>query len=237
MARVTILAYSGGLDSTVLLYKALKEYDKVHAIIFDYGQRHNKEITIATNLALTLDRVVLRKLDVRFLKAILQSSSLLNDNIEVDDAKDIIGDPQPAQNVPWRNTIFLSILLGYAESHGINKVWFGATEVDSVSGHWDGSPEYLEQLNNLAALNRKSKAKVEAPLITKSKAEIVKMGVKLGVPFDKTWTCYKGENESCSVCPACSLRIGGFIEAGYIDPLKYQKQPNWEKLGCKHYWF
>jgi len=123
----------------------------------------------------------------------------------------------------------LSIACSYAESVGTSVVWYGAAQADSLAGYWDGSIEFLNSINNVINLNRKSKISIEAPLIDKSKSDIIKEGVLLKVNFANTWTCYSNRVDGLADAntPSSSLRLRGFIEAGYKDPIQYVQQ---EKL-------
>ena len=103
--------------------------------------------------------------------------------------------------------IMLSICTGYAESIGATTVFHGAAQVDSEAGYWDGTQEFLDQINNINNLNRRDRVDVRAPLIKLSKKEIIELGLKNGLDFSKTWTCYQGEKLACGKCPACSSRI------------------------------
>ncbi|NDG29121.1 7-cyano-7-deazaguanine synthase QueC [bacterium] len=230
-----IVPISGGMDSSVLLHYAAAKYDQIIAVSYDYGQKHrDRELNCATLQIESLDMPVEYKwIKLPFFKDICDVSSLLNKNIAVAKAKDVMGDPQTVNYVPFRNTMLLSISLAIAENAGANAVLHGAAQADSVAGFWDGSKEFLTQINNLADLNRRHCIKIIAPLIDKSKAEIIKTGLKLNVDFRNTWTCYEGEEQACGECTACSLRIKGFIDAGFIDPLPYKIQIPWKKFKCK----
>lgn len=230
-----VVPISGGMDSSVLLHYAADKYDKIVAVTFNYGQKHrDRELDCASFQVESLDMpVAYQYINLPFFKDICQVSSLLNNSIAVAKAKDVMGDPQTVNYVPFRNMMLLSISLAIAESAGASAVFHGAAQADSVAGYWDGSKEFLTEINNLADLNRRNRVKVIAPLIDKSKAEIIKMGLKLGVNFSQTWTCYEGETLACGECTACSLRIKGFIDAGYIDPLKYKISIPWNKFNCK----
>ena len=230
-----VVPISGGMDSTVLLHLAASRYDKIIAVTYDYGQKHrDKEINCASFQIESLDMPVdSLHIKLPFFKDICQVSSLLNNKVAVAKAKDVMGDPQTVNYVPYRNLMLLSISLAIAENYGASTVFHGAAQADSVAGFWDGSEEFLEQINKVSALNRRNKIVVQAPLIDKSKAEIIKLGVKLGVNFSQTWTCYEGEEIACGECTACSLRIKGFIDAGYIDPLNYKISIPWEKYKCR----
>ena len=219
------------MDSTVLLHAALNQFDTVHTVSFDYGQRHLKELECIDN---TLKNISREKCTREVFKlpffGHFKGSSLLDSAIEVAKAKDMMGHPQSVNYVPGRNLIFLSILLGYAESVGADTVWYGAAQADSVAGYYDGSQEFLDALNNVSLLNRKHKIKIEAPLLTLSKEQIVEWGTDLKVDFSNTWTCYEGKNISCGACPSCSLRLKGFIDANIQDPLPYAINIPWNKL-------
>ena len=127
----------------------------------------------------------------------------------------------------------LSICTGYAESIGADTVFHGSAQVDSEAGYWDGTPEFLDHMNKLNSLNRRDRVTIEAPLIDKSKQQIIKLGLDCGLDFKKTWTCYEGGTEACGRCTACSSRIKGFIDNGVIDPVPYAIDIPWEKYNCK----
>lgn len=230
-----VVPISGGMDSTVLLHLAATRYDKVITVNYDYGQKHrDKEINCASFQIESLDTPVdSLHIKLPFFKDICQVSSLLNNKIAVAKAKDVMGDPQTVNYVPYRNLMLLSISLAIAENYGASTVFHGAAQADSVAGFWDGSEEFLDQINKVSALNRRNRIIIQAPLIDKSKEEIIKLGIKLGVNFNQTWTCYEGGEQACGECTACSLRIKGFIDAGYIDPLNYKISIPWEKYKCK----
>lgn len=237
MKNKVILSFSGGMDSTVLLYKALTEYKTVHTVSFDYGQRHSKELEcVKYHVERFKDRVTNTVLPLPFFKN-FNTSAIINKDIEHPRAKDIIGDPQNLSYLANRNMIFLSILTGFAENMKCKEVIYGATKIDSLAGYFDGSKEFLTKINEVNALNRRNVVEIQAPLIDSDKKDIVELGVKLHTPFSRTWTCYDGEDESCGTCCSCSLRLKGFIDAGYKDPLKYKIQAKLEKVykekGCR----
>ena len=186
-----VVPVSGGMDSTVLLHYAASKFDVVHTISFDYGQRHLKELECAVyqvdqarnkpNVQLVTNHVI----QIPFFKDIAATSSLTNSEIDVAKAKDVMGDPQTVNYVPFRNMMLLSIASAYAEGVHANVVYHGAAQADSVAGYWDGSPEFLTEINRVTALNRRNKITIEAPLIDKSKKEIIELGLSLGVNFSK----------------------------------------------------
>ena len=181
MSTKSVIIYSGGLDSTCLLHRVSKT-DDVLALIFSYGQKHSIEIDYAIDNCLDLG-VNYKVLDISFFKDLASSSALLNQNIEIPKMKDIAGHAQPPQHVPNRNMMFLSIAAAAAESIKANIIYYGAAEVDTHSGHWDCSLDFLEYINKTLSFNRGISIQVVAPYITFSKSDIIKDGIKSGVDF------------------------------------------------------
>lgn len=231
-----VIPVSGGLDSTVMIYDAAKskKYDEIFALTFFYNQRHaKKEIDSAFDVVEQLQekvecQIFHEMVDLGFFSDIASSSSLTNNEIEVAKTKDVLGDPQTVNYVPFRNMMMLSILCSYAESNGAQDVYYGSALVDSQAGYWDGSFEFYQTINKLVQLNRKNKINIVTPLLTLDKKEIVRLGVSCKVPFEDTWTCYEGEELACGHCPACSSRIKGFLDAGIKDPVIYNREINWK---------
>lgn len=245
MSKKLLLSLSGGMDSVVLLHMAVDQgYDEIHTISFDYGQRHSRELKcidkqfqdIYSKHDVQLFNTVI---DAKFLGKVSPTSSLTNTDIDNPDISKMAGDAQPVSYVPFRNQMFNTIACAYAESNDIPEVWYGAAEVDSLAGYWDGSTEFLEAFNNLTALNREHRITLGAPLLTMSKAAIVKEGVRLGVNFTDTWTCYSNREDGLAdaTTPSSSMRVKGFIDAKYCDPIKYVQQDKLDELyrqhGCK----
>jgi len=234
-----VVIFSGGADSTVILHYCLSKFDEVYCLTYNYNQRHKIEIDRALNYTTDLgvgpDHKIKQHtvVDLTFYAQLADSSALTNPDIEVPNMKDVIGHPQNAAHVPNRNMTMLSIAAAYAESRGATDVYYGAAQIDDISGHWDGTVEFLNLMNTTLSLNRKHKIRISAPLMVKSKAEIFKWGIELGVDFSKTHTCYKGEEVADGVCPACASRIQGFIGAKLIDPIPYAIDIDWNKYNCK----
>ena len=130
----------------------------------------------------------------------------------------MVGDPQPATYIPNRNSVFLMIAAGIAESNGASIIAYGAQKHD-LYGYWDTTPEYLVQINNVLALNRKNNLEIVAPLVAMSKKEVVQLGQQLRVPFGRTWSCYEGGATPCMKCATCAERNAAFQENGLPDPL------------------
>jgi len=220
-----VVPISGGLDSSVILSLAASVHEEVYALTYNYGQKHNKEILYAGLQIDEYNNIEEHKIiDISFFKDIAPTSSLTNDNIKVAHARDVLGDAQTVNYVPFRNMMMLSIACSYAEAVGADTVYHGSALVDSQAGYWDGSKEFLAEINNVAALNRKNKVKIEAPLIKLSKKEIINIGITNGVKFENTWTCYEGEDKACGYCTACSSRIQGFLQNKLIDPVEYKRE-------------
>jgi len=230
-----VLAFSGGMDSSVLLHMAAEKYDEVYCLFFDYGQRHKKELDCAEKQLKNLNKKVEMLVIETPLNVLAPTSSLTNNDIATPDVREMRGEAQPKSYVPFRNMLFISYLLSYAEGIGADTVWYGAAQVDSLAGYWDGSPEFLDAINAVADLNREHRIKVEAPLITMSKKDIIEEGIRLGVKFSDTWTCYAGEDKADAYSPSSSLRLAGFVSAGYIDPIEYKQDLSsvWVKHNCK----
>ena len=233
-----VLTLSGGMDSSVLLYLAQdRGYDHIHTLTFDYGQRHKRELECVQkqidNFNETYNgRVTNKVLDVKYIKDIAPTSSLTNKDIDNPKISEMAGDAQPVSYVPFRNMMFLSICASYAEGIDADAVWYGAAEVDSLAGYWDGSKEFVDTVNRVTDLNREKRITIEAPLLNMSKAAIVKEGLRLGVKYGDTWTCYSNREDGLAdaTTPSSSMRVKGFIDAGYKDPIQYVQQEKLDKL-------
>ncbi len=220
--RVVVLV-SGGIDSSVLLHYVARELGKteIHALSFNYGQRHSRELECAAYQAQAAGAVEHRILDISFLGPLLcEGSVLLSGGGAVPDLKDVPKEDlvQPPTYVPNRNMMFLSMAAAYAEAHGMREVYYGAQAQDEY-GYWDCTREFLDRINAVLALNRKEAVTICAPFVDKSKAEIVGMGTALGVDFSRTWSCYRGEEKACGTCPTCVERLNAFKHAGLVDPV------------------
>ncbi len=225
--KPAVVLLSGGVDSATILAIAREAGFGCHAITFDYGQRHRFELESAKRVAdsIGVGRHVTVSLDLRTI-----GGSALTDDVPVPMGRDPEGmDGQiPVTYVPARNTIFLSIALGWAEVLGAFDLYIGANAID-YSGYPDCRPEYIaayERLANLATqagTTGQGRFKIHAPLIDMSKADILRRGVALGVDYALTTSCYAPANDgaACGGCDACTLRRKGFTEAGIPDPTRY----------------
>lgn len=219
--RQAIVLLSGGLDSATTLYLARRKGYQAHCLSFEYGQRHHRELRSARLLA----KAVLSPLEVIRISLPWKGSSLLDLGRAIPRYHDRARREKsiPSTYVPARNTIFLSFALSYAETIGAKSIFIGANAID-YSGYPDCRPEYFKAFDHLARLATRSGVeqktiKVCAPLIGMTKAQIIRLGAKLGVPYHLSWSCYRGAKEPCGYCDSCVLRAKGFREAGLKDPL------------------
>lgn len=215
MNKNGVILLSGGLDSACVLYLAKSKGYKLTGLIFDYQQRHKKELECAKKLA-GLCRIpyYLEKIDLSWTK-----SSLTKKTIAVPKNRDLNQKDIPVTYVAARNIIFLSYAFSLAESIGAQTVFIGA-HCQDYSGYPDCRPEFLWNFAQSVRIGLKDKnIRLAAPLIDKSKKDIVAMGIKLKVPFKHTWSCYQGLNKPCEVCDSCKFRANAFKQLGMIDPL------------------
>jgi 7-cyano-7-deazaguanine synthase len=221
-AAGSVVLLSGGMDSATCLALARRRNPPVHALTIEYGQRHAREVRSARVLARRYG--VVRHLQVSLPLAPLLDSALTRPDHPLPGGGTRRG-RIPATYVPARNTILLAVALGYAESHRLNAIYLGANAID-YSGYPDCRPEYLRAFERLARLATRAgvsegwRVRVKAPLLRLSKAEIVRLGDRLGVPWEVTWSCYAGGRVPCGRCDACRLRARGFRGAGRSDPLE-----------------
>jgi len=224
--KPAVVLVSGGMDSAVVLAIAREAGFDVHALSVRYGQRHTSELDAAARIAATLGAVAHKTVHVD-LRSI--GGSALTDDIDVptDDDGHEIGVGIPSTYVPARNTIMLSLALGWAEVLGATDLFCGVNAVD-YSGYPDCRPEFIAGFEALANLATKagvegSRFRVHAPLMRMGKGEIVREGLRLGVNFSVTVSCYQADADgrACGHCDACRLRAQGFAEAGVSDPTRY----------------
>lgn len=203
-----IILLSGGIDSTTSLYLAKKKAYKCFALIFDYGQRHSREVRSAVAVA----KRAKVPYEVINIKLPWKGSSLLDKKVKIP-AHRQIGKAIPSTYVPGRNTIFLSFAVSYAEAIGAEAVFIGANAID-FSGYPDCRPAYYRAFQKVIRAGTKAKKiKVLTPLINLKKSQIIKLGLRLGAPLSLTWSCYKGGRRPCGICDSCRLREKGFREA------------------------
>jgi 7-cyano-7-deazaguanine synthase len=221
--KPAVCLLSGGLDSATCLAVARRQGYECYALSFNYGQRHRAELQAAARVALSLGAAEHRVVSID-LRAF--GGSALTADIAV--PKTGVGDRIPVTYVPARNTVFLSFALAWAEVLSSSDVFIGVNAID-YSGYPDCRPEFItafERMANLATkagVEGRTHLKIHAPLIQLSKCEIIKLGGELGVDFGLTHSCYDpdAQGRSCGLCDSCRLRLKGFADAGFKDPLEY----------------
>lgn len=218
-----VVLVSGGLDSATTLAMAREQGFDCYALSFDYGQRHRCELEASVEVAKPLGAIEHRilQLDLRQ----FGGSALTDDAIDVPESP---GEGIPVTYVPARNTIFLSLAMAWAEVLGALDIFVGVNAVD-YSGYPDCRPEYIEAFEKMANLATKSGVEgkhlnIHTPLIDLTKADIIQQGIRLGVDYGKTLSCYNPDDTglACGVCDSCRLRAAGFTAAGVADPTRYQ---------------
>jgi len=214
-----VVLLSGGMDSSVCAALAVRDYDAA-AVHVSYGQRTQERerqsfLAICQRLKIH-DHLMVRNEALRA----IGGSALTDESIAVPDAEDI-GRDIPVTYVPFRNAHFLAVAVSWAEVLRAEKIYIGAVEPDS-SGYPDCRPAYYEAFNEVVKTGtRDGRIRILTPLIAMRKAEIVRLGLELGAPFDLTWSCYSREDEACGVCDSCVLRLRAFEAAGVRDPIPY----------------
>lgn len=223
-----VVLVSGGLDSATVLAIARQQGFELFALSIDYGQRHRFELEASRRVCESLGVKQHRTFQIDLRQF---GGSALTDNIDVpkDRSESELGSGIPITYVPARNTIFLSLALGWAEVLGAFDLFIGVNAVD-YSGYPDCRPEFIKQFAELARLATKAGVErtgrfvVHSPLISLSKSDIIRRGVSLGVDYSLTTSCYDPDanGRPCGHCDSCQLRLKGFAEAGLVDPLEYQ---------------
>ncbi len=224
-AQRAVVLYSGGLDSATVLALATSQGYDCYALSFDYGQRHTAELSAARATAVALGAKEHRVMIIDF--AGIGGSALTDETIAVPAAGSSEEDI-PVTYVPARNTVFLSLALGWAEVLSADAIFIGVNAID-YSGYPDCRPEFISAFRRLAQLATRDGVEgrsvaIETPLISLGKGEIIKTGVELGVDYAKTVSCYQASEQglACGDCDACALRRAGFQDAGVADPTRYR---------------
>ena len=227
MSQKAVVLVSGGLDSATAIAIARSEGFSCHALSFDYGQRHRRELKAARALARSqkVAQHVVLKIDL----CAFGGSALTSDvDVPKGRSSNQMGESIPATYVPARNTIFLSLALGWAEVLQAFDIFIGANCVD-YSGYPDCRPEYIHAFEQLANLATKASVeghkhfRIRAPLLQWRKEQIIEKGRELGVDYAQTWSCYDPTPKglACGQCDSCVLRLDGFSKVGAMDPIQY----------------
>ena len=228
MTKKAVILVSGGLDSATTLAIAKEQGYDCYAMSFNYGQRHQIELESAKIVSSSMGAIEHKIVNLGL--GDIGGSALTDDNIAVPQNTDEdISRHIPVTYVPARNTVFLSLALGWAEVLGAEAIFIGVNAVD-YSGYPDCRPEYIEAFQTMANLATKKGVegeliKIETPLINLTKAEIIQKGTALGIDYSKTLSCYApdAEGKACGLCDSCRLRQQGFEDANLPDPTSYSK--------------
>ena len=221
--KKAVVLVSGGLDSATCLAIARDQGFEPYAISFEYGQRHESELIAAEKVAAALGAKAFKVIHINM--GDIGGSALTDKSIAVPETP---SDGIPVTYVPARNTVFLSLALGWAEVLDADAIFIGVNAVD-YSGYPDCRPAFIRAFEQLANIATKrgvegQPIRIEAPLLKLTKAEIIRLGTSLGVDYGLTVSCYQadGEGRACGRCDSCRLRRQGFEQAGVADPTRYQ---------------
>ena len=225
MAEAIVLL-SGGLDSSTVLALAKERGYDVVALTFDYGQKHKRELNSSRKMARHFkakEHIIVPLSLGKLLRSSLTRESM---SIPENRTEEEISSGVPSTYVPSRNIIFLSIAASIAESRGAEAIFIATNSVD-FSGYPDCTAEFTSAFQRTLDIGTKAGRegrgiRIEAPILTKSKGDIVREAIRLKVPMEDTWSCYKGGVKACGKCDSCLLRLRGFSEAGIRDPLEYE---------------
>ncbi|MDD5491850.1 MAG: 7-cyano-7-deazaguanine synthase QueC [bacterium] len=223
--KKAVILLSGGLDSATCLYWAKSQGFDCHCLIFDYGQRHKKEIQQAakiTKLAKSPFQIVKISFPWKGSSLLDNKTKIPMSSLKISASSIQHASAIPNTYVPARNTIFLSFALSFAEAISAQAIVIGANALD-YSGYPDCRPAYFQAVQKMANLATKAgvegrKIKILTPLLHKTKAQIIRLGKNLKVPYQLTWSCYRGGDRPCGTCDSCILRAKGFHEAEQLDP-------------------
>ena len=224
MNNKAVIILSGGVDSATLLYSSVKKGYETECLTFIYGQKHGREIGSARKISGSLNSPH-RVIDLSPLGELLSGSALTDASIDIPEVPETAEhyDTLKTTIVPNRNAIFLSIAVGYAVSRGAGNVFFGAHHSDR-GVYPDCREEFVDSFQaseRLATAN--PDLNIGAPFVNMDKSDIVRLGSGLGVPFDETWSCYKGGSVHCGVCSSCRERKRAFLDSGVPDPTVYER--------------
>ncbi|MBZ5488222.1 7-cyano-7-deazaguanine synthase QueC [Halomonas aquamarina] len=217
-ALATVVIYSGGMDSYTVLHRALREGLNVHALSFNYGQRHARELEVATQVCQQLG-VPHQVVDIRAIHGLIDSSALTDATQAMPDG-DYADDNLRATVVPNRNMILLSLAIAKAVNIGAGRVDYGAHGGDHVL-YPDCRPEFVDAMNQVAGIANFDPIVLHAPYLKATKAEILRDGLAMGLDYRHTWTCYEGRALACGKCGSCRERLEAFAANNATDPLAY----------------
>lgn len=218
MSDKVVVIYSGGMDSYTVLHKAIQAGKDVHALTFNYGQRHIKEIDVAAKVCNKLN-ISHKVVDISAINSLIGGSAL-TDDIDIPEGH-YAEDNMKATIVPNRNMILLSLAIGYAVSLGADEVYYGAHSGDHAI-YPDCRPIFVAKMNEVAAIANYEDVRIITPYLHQSKIEILTDGLAMGLDYGETWTCYNGREKACGKCGSCVERLEAFEQNQATDPLSYE---------------
>ncbi len=218
MTEKVVVIFSGGMDSFTVLNRAIKDGKQVFPLTFDYGQRHVKEIECASAVCQELG-VEHKVIDISAINQLLAGSSL-TDDIEIPEGH-YEEESMKSTVVPNRNMILISLAVGYAVSVGASQVYYGAHSGDHAI-YPDCRPEFVEKMNDVCQIANYEPVEIFSPYLNVDKTAILTDGLKMGLDYSKTWTCYNGREKACGKCGACQERLEAFRDNNATDPILYE---------------
>jgi 7-cyano-7-deazaguanine synthase len=218
MSAKVVVIYSGGMDSYTVLNKAMQQGYDVHAVSFNYGQRHSKELLFAKKVC-EQHNIEHKIVDISSIKQLIGGSAL-TDDIDVPEGH-YEEESMKTTVVPNRNMIMLSMAVGYAVSIQAEAVYFGAHSGDHAI-YPDCRTEFVSAMNDVCKIANYQAVEVRAPYLASSKIDILKEGLAMKLDYKDTWTCYNGQEKACGRCGACQERLEAFSENNTVDPIRYQ---------------
>jgi 7-cyano-7-deazaguanine synthase len=218
MSAKVVVIYSGGMDSYTVLNKAMQQGYDVHAVSFNYGQRHSKELLFAKKVC-EQHNIEHKVVDISSINQLIGGSAL-TDDIDVPQGH-YQEESMKTTVVPNRNMIMLSMAVGYAVSIEAEAVYFGAHSGDHAI-YPDCRTEFVDAMNDVCKIANYQAVEVRAPYLAASKTDILREGLAMDLDYNDTWTCYNGQEKACGKCGACQERLEAFSENNTIDPIDYQ---------------
>lgn len=218
IAEKVVVIYSGGMDSFTVLNRAVRDGKQVYALSFDYGQKHVKELEYAANVCIELN-IPHKIVDISAINQLIGGSSL-TDDIDIPEGH-YEEESMKSTVVPNRNMILLSMAVGYAVSVEANQVYYGAHSGDHAI-YPDCRPEFVEKMNDVCQIANYEPVDIYSPYLKDTKIDILTDGIKMGLDYGKSWTCYNGREKACGKCGACQERLEAFEKNGLTDPLPYE---------------
>lgn len=217
-ASTTVVIYSGGMDSFTVLHRAIREGLTVHALSFDYGQRHRRELDTARQVCGSLG-IPHQVVDIRAIHGLIDNSALTNSAIDMPTG-DYDANNLSATVVPNRNMILLSLAIAKAVNIGAERVDYGAHGGDHIL-YPDCRPEFVDAMNHVAGIANFEPVALHAPYLHARKEDILRDGLAMGLDYRQTWTCYEGRELACGQCGSCCERLAAFAANQSVDPLDY----------------